>query len=452
MEFRMHGPEQLRSEPTFRRAFVWVALLFAVLRPAFADDPRVAASASAAIEDRRLTALRADLSSGAKEAEARFWSGIKSAGTPLLEAIEGRPDEVRVTFLWKGTAETKSVRLLSGPQMMNRYTELGFVRLEGTDVWFRTLNVPVAWRVAYVLAENAEARGYPKGGAWMAAAVGDPLNPRRSEPDPSAPMPAEKLFTIFETPGVPPETLLHRQSGVAAGVVTTRQVPSARLGSDRAVDVYVPAGTGNKTVGTLYLFDGESYLRDMRIADVLDNLIAQRRMAPVVAVLIRSTPAARGRELSSDPAFTEFLATELVPWVRKNYPVSEDPRRTIVGGMSLGGLEACYSASSHPEIFGAVLSQSGSFWWRPPASEPTNASEPWMATRYSSAGSKQIRLFLSVGRYEPEKGGLINNQRMSQALRGNGYELKYEEVEGQHDWVNWRMTLPGGLIYLAPLE
>ena len=76
-----------------------------------------------------------------------------------------------------------------------------------------------------------------------------------------------------------------------------------------------------------------------------------------------------------------------------------------------------------------------------------------MATQYLAAGPRQVRIFLSVGRYEPGlQGGLINNQHMRDALRARGYELKYEEVEGQHDPINWRLTLPDGLMFLASRE
>jgi enterochelin esterase family protein len=427
--------------------------LLGVPPSASASEATVVASVQPTVEDGRLSALRDAVTSGVADAEAQFWSAVEVAGTPIVESIEDHTGEARVTFLWKGTTETGSVRLIGGPQIVSKFKDLGFRRLDGTNVWFLTLHIPRGWRVGYMLVENAEKLGYPKGGAWMAAARSDPLNPSRSEQGGAAP-----TYSIFETPGAPPEPWLRRHAGVAAGAVTTRRLTSARLGTERTVDVYVPAKfgvAGERPAGTVYLFDGDDYIRDMRIADVLDNLIGEHRIDPLVAVMVRGLPgAARDRELSCDPNFTEFLAAELVPWVRSNYPVSTDPRRTIVGGFSLGGLEAAYAASVHPELFGAVLSQSGSFWWGPSAPGAANLSEPWMAAQYAAAGTRQVRFFLSVGRYEPgpQHEGLINNRRMRDALRARGYELKYEEVEGEHDPINWRLTLPDGLMILAPRE
>ena len=355
-----------------------------------------------------------------------------------------------MTFLWKGVpTETRSVRLLSGPQITSHYEHLDFVRLPRSDVWFLTLDMPTGWRVGYVLAENADPKGPPN------TVRSDPLNPRHSEQDPLAPVPGTQLYSIFETPGAPPEPWLRRHEGLPAGTVEIRKVPSRVLGSERTIEVYVPHGLDalDGPIGSLYLFDGEEYLRDMHIADVLDNLIGERRIGPLIAIMIHDLPGSdRDRELSCDPNFTEFLATELVPWVRSNFRVSEDPRRTVVGGVSLGGLEAAFVACKHPELFGAVLAQSGSFWWRPNPASLTNG-KPWMAEQYTKGSRLPVRFFLSVGRDEivpSGANGVFDIRQMRDALSGRGYDVKYAEIEGQHDPINWRLTLPDGLIALDP--
>jgi len=401
----------------------------------------------------RMRVLEESLDRGMPGAERAFWDEVGARGAPLVETIEGQPGYARVTFLWKGVStETRSVRLLSGPQITNHYKHLDFVHLPRSDVWFLTLDVPNGWRVGYVLAENADPNGFPNN------VTSDPLNPRHSEQDPLAPVPVSQLYSIFETPGAPPEPWFRRHEGVPAGTVEIRRIHSRVLGSDRTIEVYVPhdLGSFDGPIGSLYLFDGEEYLRDMRIADVLDNLIGERRIAPLIAIMIHDLPGDdRARELSCDLNFTDFLATELVPWVRSNFRVSDDPRRTVVGGESLGGLEAAFAACKHPELFGAVLAQSGSFWWRP-NSATSGGTDPWMAEQYEKGAKIPVRFFLSTGKDEPppQSGlvdGLIANRRMRDALIGHGYDVKYEEIEGQHDPINWRLTLPDGLIALDPV-
>jgi enterochelin esterase-like enzyme len=402
-------------------------------------------------ESARMRALEEALDRGVPGAERAFWDEVGARGAPLVETIEGRPGYARVTFLWKGVStETRSVRLMSGPQILSHFKRLDFVRLPRSDVWYLTLDVPTGWRVGYVLAENADPNGFPN------TVRSDPLNPRHSEQDPLAPVPVTQLYSIFETPGAPPEPWFRRHEGLAAGTVEIHKVRSQVLGSERTIEVYVPHGLGSFAgpMGSLYLFDGEEYLRDMRIADVLDNLIGERRIGPLIALMIHDLPGdARDRELSCDLNFTEFLATELVPWVRSNFRVSEDPRLTVVGGVSLGGLEAAFAACKHPELFGAVLAQSGSFWWRPSPTSSANV-EPWMGEQYTQGPRLPVRFFLSVGRDEIAPSGanvLCDIRQMRDALIGHGYDVKYEEIEGQHDPINWRLTLPDGLIALDPV-
>ncbi len=404
-------------------------------------------------ESARLRALEESLDRGVAGAEQDFWDEVSAKGAPLIEAIESRPGYARVTFLWKDVpAATHSVRLLSGPQIFNHFKNLNFVRLPRSDVWFLTLDVPTGWRVMYLLAENADPHGFPK------TARSDPLNPRHSEQDdPLAPGAVPQLYSIFETPGAPPEPWFRRHEGVPAGTVEIRRIQSRVLGSERTIAVYVPHGFGSfeGRPGSLYLFDGEEYLRDMRIADVLDNLIGERRIAPLIAIMIQDLPGSgRDRELSCDVNFTEFVTTELVPWARSNFRVNEDPGRTIVGGLSLGGLEAAFAACRHPDLFGAVLAQSGSFWWRP-KTDTSGDTEPWMAEQYEKGARFPVRFFLSTGKDEPAQSGLVDglitNRRMRDALVGRGYDVKYEEIEGQHDWINWRLTLPDGLMFLDPV-
>jgi len=79
-----------------------------------------------------------------------------------------------------------------------------------------------------------------------------------------------------------------------------------------------------------------------------------------------------------------------------------------------------------------------------------------MAEQYEKGAKIPVRFFLSTGKDEPppQSGlvdGLIANRRMRDALIGHGYDVKYEEIEGQHDPINWRLTLPDGLIALDPV-
>ena len=56
----------------------------------------------------RMDALRKQAASGNADIET-FWKQVTAEGTPLVESIEKDPQHQLVTFLWRGTSETRNV-------------------------------------------------------------------------------------------------------------------------------------------------------------------------------------------------------------------------------------------------------------------------------------------------------------------------------------------------------
>src|SRR5207253_408517 len=99
-----------------------------------------------------------------------------------------------------------------------------------------------------------------------------------------------------------------------------------------------------------------------------------------------------------------------------------------------------------PEVFGAVLAQSGSYWW------PAEADgEPGRLLReYATRPRAALRFYLDVGDREtqPVPGGgdmLTMTRRLRDVLTAKGYPVTYAEYHGGHDYVNWRETIADGL-------
>ena len=96
---------------------------------------------------------------------------------------------------------------------------------------------------------------------------------------------------------------------------------------------------------------------------VLDNLIAEGRMTPAIVVMHASdviTRAATRRGDDNLGQFEKILVDELVPLVRRRYPVRTDASSWAVAGLSLGGEFGMYVGLRHPELFGSIGSISGS--------------------------------------------------------------------------------------------
>jgi len=146
----------------------------------------------------------------------------------------------------------------------------------------------------------------------------------------------------------------------------------------------------------------------------------------------------------------EFLVQELLPFVREHYRITNDPRQTLVGGVSLGGLAATFAGFQRPDVFGNVISQSGSFWWKP--EEDTEAE--WMARQIATVPRKRLRLYLEIGLLEdlPSRADapsmLTVNRHLKTILKAKGYSVHYVEFNGRHDYFNWQGGLSDGLLAL----
>jgi enterochelin esterase-like enzyme len=205
----------------------------------------------------------------------------------------------------------------------------------------------------------------------------------------------------------------------------------------------------------LLLFDGQGNRNpsaDMPVTVILDKLIANGMIPHLVAVFVYQT-GERNRELGCSQPFSDFVAKELVPSVRKNYHVSPEPERVIIGGMSAGGRMAAYCGLRHSEVFGNVLSFSGGFEWWPGALEERMDEEPgWLTRQFVTAPRLPVRFYLAAGRFEHwffPSSLLTENRRLRDVLQAKGYTVRYAEFSGGHDPVCWRGPFVDGLIALA---
>lgn len=141
--------------------------------------------------------------------------------------------------------------------------------------------------------------------------------------------------------------------------------------------------------------------------------------------------------------------------MRARYRFNKDPRRAVVGGSSFGGLAAAYTAFTHPDLFGNVLSQSGSHWWSPAykperhlsaaaAEDLLNVDSGWMGRQYAAADKRPVHFYMDVGLWEGRT-MLLPNRVFRDVLQAKGYKVTYSEFAGGHDYAAWRSTLSTGL-------
>ena len=419
------------------------------------------------VESHRLQALRAAVERGDRDSVTAFWAEVKKAGAPLIEPIAGDRENMAVTFLWKGTPYTHNVLVLWLPYVGVTPDEFLMARLGETDVWYKTIKVNRKMRLAYTLAPNAT-RLLPLSLAFdaeaitmtAAAARPDPLNPKiyRIDPD-SVDAPEYRGNSILEMPDAPPQPLNVQRSGVPTGRVEKHAFKSATLNNEREIATYLPPqySPHGEPYPLLVLFDEDAYLSLIPTPTILNNLISERRIPAVAALLIGNAPGdARDRELACSPQFHQALVNELLPWAHRRYNFTTDPRRTVVAGSSRGGFAAACAGLWYPETFGNVLAQSGSFHLVPSSSgdaADSDAAPNWMARQFIFSPKKPLRFYLDAGSAEFNATGgadsiLFCTRNLRDVLGAKGYEVHFQEFEGGHDYLSWRGTLADGLIAL----
>lgn len=424
------------------------------------------ASLKPVAESRRIQALWTSVERGEQDSIRSFWEEVGQNGAPLIEPIVGDRENMAVTFVWRGTPNTQNVLVLWLPYVGVTPDEFLMSRLGETDVWFKTIKVNRKMRLAYTLAPNVGqlrpiSLGFDPDTITMIAAAArpDPLNPKLYRVDPeSADAPEYRGNSVIEMPDAPPQPWVAKRPGVPEGRVEKHLFKSAALGNEREVAVYLPPkySPNDKPYAMVVLFDEDPYLSLVPTPTILDNLISEGRIPPIVTLLIGNAPGARDRELPCNPEFSRALATELLPWAHSQFNFTSDPRQTVVAGSSAGGLAAACSGLWHPEVFGNVLAQSGAFHRSPASGSDTtdSSTEPnWVARQFISSPKKPLRFYLDAGSAEFNATGgadsiLFCTRTLRDVLRAKGYEVHFQEFEGGHDYLSWRGTLADGLMTL----
>jgi enterochelin esterase-like enzyme len=411
----------------------------------------------------RLAALQDRLKSGDRTALDNFWKEITERGAPIIERVPGNDRDLFVTMLWRAREETRNVFVFRLGDVSKP-----MARLLDTDLWYKTFQLQKGARFIYQLATNLpdpkEWRGITR---FARDLRNDPFNPLQFAERWNEFNPYEVTFySAIELPSAEPQVWNVVQPKVPAGRVQRDKFTSKVLGNERPIWIYTPHGfaAGKKPYGLLVLSDGGLYVNTARVATTLDNLIAAGVIPPLVAVMVDNPD--RWRELSCNSQYADFLAQEIVPWARANYHATDRPDQTIIGGTSLGGLQAAFVGLKHAEVFGNVLSQSGAFSWKPDGEKEYE----WLNRQFAASPRLPLRFSFEAGLLEgtwwwrslvpPSPNGppvidptlLATNRNLRDTLQSKRYSVHYTEFNGNHGLLNWRGTLASHLIALVGIK
>lgn len=146
--------------------------------------------------------------------------------------------------------------------------------------------------------------------------------------------------------------LAHAQTRVETIELTSRLVPSPVKVSVLLPDGYAPSQR-LPLVLLLHGGGGDNSFLD-RIRPTVEAAWAAKEFPPAVVV----TPDV-GRSLYMDfkdgsQRWETFLVREMIPELRRRYGLSPERGKTVVTGISMGGLGALRLGFRHPEVFGGL--------------------------------------------------------------------------------------------------
>ncbi|MEQ1799512.1 MAG: alpha/beta hydrolase-fold protein [Lacibacter sp.] len=251
-----------------------------------------------------------------------------------------------------------------------------------------------------------------------------------------------------------------RKEGIPKGVLTAYEWESKLYNNFRNYYVYVPAQYDSSKPAALMVFqDGYAYAREdgeFRVPIVFDNLIAKKEIPVIIAVFInpghssknypenffRSSNRSKEYDELSD-RYVRFLTEELLPFLKKKYTISNDPKMHAIGGLSSGGICAFTAAWQRPDYFQKVMSHVGSF---------TDIKGGHVyPSLIRKTGKKDIKIFMQDGTNDLDNvygNWWLANLQMEAAFKFKNYEYRFEKGTGAHSGKHGGAILPESLKWL----
>ncbi len=204
--------------------------------------------------------------------------------------------------------------------------------------------------------------------------------------------------------------------------------------------------------------DGEIVLptNTSNVTDLLDNLIADRRIPITIAVFL--TPGFPGpgepvygtgkgvtnRSIEYDTVsnwFARFIAEEFLPIALKDNVITSDPMRHSVVGISSSGIAAFATAWYMNHLFGNVIAASPSFG-------NIRGGNIWPSVIRTTDIKKSLRTCMCVGKYDADiifGDWNLADRDVASALNYRGYDFRLICNEMGHSHTFLKYMIPQAL-------
>lgn len=267
------------------------------------------------------------------------------------------------------------------------------------------------------------------------------------------------LFSMFYINGGNAD--YYQVRDVPHGNVISTWYHSDILGAERRLNVYTPPFYDKNLTSypVLYLLHGSggdenAWLELGRTARIMDNLIAEGKIEPMIVVMPNGNPskqAAPGEttdNLNYKPAMSnsfpgykdgsyEKSFTEIIHFVDNRFRTKADKAHRAIAGLSMGGFHTLYISLNYPDyfdyigLFSAGLSANGV---DPNSPMYTNLDDKLAALDRSGYNLFWIAIGNTDFLYDA-------NKDFRKKLDSKGMKYEYVETTRGHIWANWRAYL-----------
>ena len=243
---------------------------------------------------------------------------------------------------------------------------------------------------------------------------------------------------------LPPAGFDGPREGVPHGRLETIEYDSKTVGTRRKMLVYTPPGySSDRRYPVLYLLHGiggdETEWHRFAMPEViLDNLLAEKKVTPMIVVMPngRAAPDDRAEGDIFSPgkirAFEKFerdLLDDVIPAIESRYAVRADREHRALAGLSMGGGQALNFGLKHLDTFAWI----GAF------SPAPNARSPEQLVPDPARTTHRLKLlWLSCG----NRDRLISiGQGFHAYLKSHGVPHIWHVDGHAHDTPEWRSSL-----------
>ncbi len=169
---------------------------------------------------------------------------------------------------------------------------------------------------------------------------------------------------------------------------------------------------------------------------ILDNLLAEGKMQPMVVVMPNGSIATKNL-MDEVPLFEQDLITSIIPFIEANYRVLTDKAHRAMAGLSMGGMETMETILNDYDKFDYFWVLSAG--WFPAQQEQFEGYRQRLSK--AAAGIKKNVRQLVFTQGGPEDIAYQNGLATLKLFDAEGITYEFYDAPGGHTWYTWRNNL-----------